>query len=273
MPELPEVETLAREFRSVLIGRQIAGVRVGWARIIAAPDPVAFVHQLSGRRICEVARRGKWLLFGLDSGHWLLMHLRMSGRLILEATDAPLDDPHTRVVLYLDGGERLRFSDPRKFGRMALTDDPGKILGDLGPEPLDPALTAERLREMLCARRARLKPLLMDQRFLAGLGNIYADEVLWEAGLHPLRPSDTLSEEEVRRLHRAIQCVLEAAIARQGTTLPDQRYVLPDGRPGEFAPHLAVYGREGEPCPRCRTPIIRIPLGGRSTHFCPRCQP
>ncbi len=272
MPELPEVETLARELRGALIGRRVVGVEVRWPRTVAGPDPETFARRLTGRRIREIGRRGKWLLLCLDEGDWLLVHLRMSGRLVVESADAP-EDSHTRVVFHLDDGRRLRFSDPRKFGRMALVDDPGAVLGDLGPDPLDPALTPERLAGMLRGRRVRLKPLLTDQRFLAGLGNIYADEVLWEAGLHPLRCADTLTLEETARLHGAIRQVLEEAIACRGTTLPDRRYVLPDGRPGEFAPHLAVYGREGQPCPRCGAPIIRTRVGGRSARYCPRCQP
>jgi len=269
MPELPEVESLARELRGALVGRKIVGVEVRWPRIVAAPDPETFARRLVGRRIREIRRRGKWLLLGLDEGEWLLVHLRMSGRLTVEDACAP-DDVHTRVVFHLGDGQRLRFSDPRKFGRMALTACPEEWLGDLGPEP--PGLTLEQLAGMLQGRRVRLKPLLTDQRFLAGLGNIYADEVLWRAGLHPLRPADTLTLEETARLHGAIRQVLEEAIARRGTTLPDQRYVLPDGRPGEFAARLAVYGREGHPCPRCGTPIARTRVGGRSVHFCPQCQ-
>ncbi len=271
MPELPEVETLARELRDVLVGRGIVGVEVRWPRTVAAPDPETFARRLAGRRVLEVRRRGKWLLLGLDGEEWLLVHLRMSGRLAVEDAGAP-EDPHTRVVFHLEDGRRLRFSDPRKFGRMALTARPEDWLGGLGPEPLDPALTPERLVGMLRGRRVRLKPLLADQRFLAGLGNIYADEVLWRAGLHPLRRADTLTPEETARLHGAIREVLEEAVARRGTTLADRRYVLPDGRPGEFAAHLAVYGREGAPCPRCGAPIVRARVGGRSAHFCPRCQ-
>lgn len=243
-----------------------------WARTIATPSQATFGDRVLGHCIQDVRRRGKWLIFVLDGEKWLLTHLRMSGRLMVEAAGAP-EDPHTRVLFHLDDGLRLCFSDPRRFGRMALVDDPETVLGQLGPEPLDPALTPQKLREMLQSRRARLKPLLMDQRFLAGLGNIYADEVLWEAGLHPLRRSETVSEDEAERLLGAIRRVLEAAIAHQGTTLQDQRYLLPDGRPGAFARHLAAYGREGQPCPRCGAPIVRIRLGGRGAHFCPLCQP
>ncbi len=271
MPELPEVETLARELRDVLVGRSIIGVEVRWPRTVAAPDPETFARRLAGRRVLEVRRRGKWLLLGLDGGEWLLMHLRMSGRLAVEDAEAP-EDAHTRVVFHLEDGRRLRFSDPRKFGRMVLTACPEDWLGDLGPEPLDTGLTPERLAGMLRGRRVRLKPLLANQRFLAGLGNIYADEVLWRACLHPLRRADTLLPDEVARLHGAIREVLEEAVARRGTTLADRRYVLPDGRPGEFAVHLAVYGREGTPCPRCGASIVRTRIGGRGAHFCPQCQ-
>lgn len=271
MPELPEVETLARELRETLTGRSILGVEVCWPRTIAAPDPESFVHRLTGRRIRGIRRRGKWLLLDLEGGEGLLVHLRMSGRLAVEASDAP-NDRHTRVVFSLDDGRKFRFADPRKFGRMVLAACPEEWLRHIGPEPLDPDLTPERLAEMLKGRRVRLKALLTDQRFLAGLGNIYADEVLWRAGLHPLRRADPLTPEETARLHRAVRQVLEEAIARRGTTLPDRQYVLPDGRPGEFATHLAVYGREGQPCPRCGVFIVRTRVGGRSAHFCPRCQ-
>lgn len=271
MPELPEVETLARVLGDLLVGRSILGVEVRWPRTVAAPDPETFVRRLAGRCICEIRRRGKWLLLGLDGEEWLLVHLRMSGRLAVKDADAP-EDPHARVLFYLENGQRMCFSDPRKFGRMVLTACPEDWLGDLGPEPLDPALTPERLAQMLKGRRVRLKPLLADQRFLTGLGNIYADEVLWRAGLHPLRRANTLTPEEVARLHQAVREVLEEAIAHRGTTLADRQYVLPDGRPGEFAAHLVVYGREGAPCPRCSTPIVRAWVGGRSAHFCPQCQ-
>ena len=186
---------------------------------------------------------------------------------------ACLDDRHLRVLLFLDDGQRLWFSDTRKFGRMWLLDDPADVLGELGPEPLADDFTAVRLREMLARRRGRIKPLLLNQRFLAGLGNIYTDETLWQAGIHPLRRADSLSPAEVRRLHRAIRSVLRAAIASGGTTLPDAAYQQADGRSGEFASKLAVYGRAGQACPRCGTTIERIKVSQRGTHFCPHCQP
>ena len=271
MPELPEVEIISRGLRGI-VGRRIVDVDVRWQRTVATPEPAAFAQRLQGRRIAGIDRRGKWLSLRLQGGDCLLIHLRMSGRLVVEPREAQ-DDRHARVLFALDDGRRLRFSDTRKFGRMVLTDHPEEVLGDLGPEPLAEGFTSRRLMEMLRGRRARLKPLLLDQRFLAGLGNIYADEALWRAGLHPLRRSDSLSVEEVRRLHRAIREVLRKAIARGGTTLEDERYVGADGQPGEFAARLAVYGRAGERCPRCEGTIERIVVGGRGTHLCPRCQP
>jgi formamidopyrimidine-DNA glycosylase len=271
MPELPEVETVVSELRDALIGRTITAVTVRWARTVAMPDPTTFAAALCGRSIGGVTRRGKWVALSLEPAGILLIHLRMSGRLLLEAADGP-EESHTRVVLGLDNGQRLRFSDPRKFGRMALVDQPECLLGGLGPEPLAEDFTAERLAQMLGTRRTRIKPLLLDQRFLAGLGNIYTDEALWQAGIHPLRPANSLSAAEVACLHQAIRQVLTAAVAARGTTLEDTRYVGPNGVPGEFAARLAVYGHAGQPCPRCGTPITRCVVGGRGTYICPQCQ-
>jgi formamidopyrimidine-DNA glycosylase len=270
MPELPEVETIARGLQGV-VGRRIVGVEVRWARTIAGQEPASFVRRLQGKRILKVGRRGKWLILALEGGDRLLIHLRMSGRLVLEPGGAE-EDSYTRVLLSLDDGRRLRFSDPRKFGRMVLTATPDEVLGCLGPEPLGGGFTPQRLVEMLAGRRAQLKPLLLSQRFLAGLGNIYTDEALWRARLHPMRRSDTLTTEEIAQLQQAIRRVLEQAIAWQGTTLDDRGYVGAGGQPGNFAGKLAVYGRAGRPCFRCETPIVRIVVGGRGTHICPVCQ-
>jgi formamidopyrimidine-DNA glycosylase len=270
MPELPEVETVARDLRE-LVGSRIAGVLVYWERTIASPGSATFIERLKGRQIEQVGRRGKWILIHLSPSGYLLVHLRMSGRLLID-TPGTQPDKYTRVLLTLDDGRQLHFSDVRKFGRMVLTDDPDEVLGDLGPEPLDPDFTADVFQDMLASRRARLKPLLLNQRFLVGLGNIYADEALWHAGIHPLRRSDTLTPEEVIRLHRAIQEVLEEAIAAEGTTLRDAQYVGADGREGQFARRLAAYAKTGEECPRCKTAIERIVVGQRGTHFCPHCQ-
>jgi len=271
MPELPEVETVARGLRTSLVGRTIVGVEVRWPRSVVPPDPAAFARRLTDQTVTGVGRRGKWVVIALGGGDTLLVHLRMSGRLVLES-EACLDDRHLRVLLFLDGGQRLRFSDQRKFGRLVLTADPQEVLGELGPEPLGDDLTPERLGEMLARRRGRIKPLLLNQRFLAGLGNIYADEALWRARVHPLRQADTLNAAEVRRLHRAIRSVLQAAIASGGTTLQDEAYQQANGQAGKFASRLAVYGRDGQMCPRCGRAIERITVGQRGTHFCPQCQ-
>lgn len=271
MPELPEVETVARGLRTV-VGRRIVDVEVLWERTIAQPEPTAFVERLTGQRIEATGRRGKWIVVDLAGDDVLLIHLRMTGRLLVELGDAPVDR-HARVLLTLDNGRRLRFSDQRKFGRMVLTDDPSQTLGDLGPEPLADDFTATRFREMLAQRRGRLKPLLLNQRFLAGLGNIYVDEALWRAGIHPLRRADTLKAPEIDRLHAAIRTVLRQALASGGTTLDDTQYVGADGAPGDFGERLMVYGRADEPCQRCGTIIERIRVGQRGTRFCPVCQP
>jgi formamidopyrimidine-DNA glycosylase len=271
MPELPEVETVARGLRMSLVGATIVGAEVRWTRSVIPSDPPAFARRLVGQTVTDVGRRGKWVVIGLVGGSALLVHLRMTGRLLLES-EAGLDDRHLRVLLFLDDGRRLRFFDQRKFGRLVLTSEPQEVLGELGPEPLAEEFTPEQFLELLGRRRGRIKPLLLNQRFLAGLGNIYADEALWRAGIHPLRPADTLTPGDVRRLHRAIRSVLRAAIASGGTTLPDRTYQQVDGRSGEFAGRLAVYGRADQPCPRCGVAIERITVGQRGTHLCPHCQ-
>jgi formamidopyrimidine-DNA glycosylase len=271
MPELPEVETVARGLRAALVGRTITDVKVLWTRSVVPPDPSAFARRLTGQTVTGVGRRGKWVVMALSGGDTLLVHLRMSGRLLIESEPC-LDDRHLRVLIQLDDGRRLSFVDQRKFGRMIVTDDPDQVLGDLGPEPLSDAFTPERFGEMLAQRRGRIKPLLLNQRFLAGLGNIYTDEALWQARIHPLRPANTLTPAEVQRLHQAIQTVLAAAIASGGTTLDDASYRQADGQAGEFASKLAVYGRAEEACPRCGGEIARITVCQRGTHFCPRCQ-
>jgi len=272
MPELPEVETVARGLRATLVGRTITDAQVLWARSVIPPDPNAFAHRLKGQAVNNVGRRGKWLVMTLSDGDTLLVHLRMSGRLVIES-EACLDDRHLRVLFLLDDGRRLSFIDQRKFGRMHLTNDPSPVLGDLGPEPLSEEFTSKQLKEMLEPRRGHIKPLLLDQRFLAGLGNIYTDEALWRAQIHPLRSANTLTSAEVQRLYDAIRAVLTSAIASGGTTLEDEIYRQADGQTGEFTSKLAVYGRAEQPCPRCGQAIERIKVSQRGTHFCPRCQP
>lgn len=270
MPELPEVETYARDLDRLLRGCTFTGARVGWPAQLAGEDPGTFASRLSGRQVRGVSRRGKLLVFQLDDGA-LVLHLRMSGRPIVAGAGEPVD-PHAHLVLDLAGGRELRLRDPRKFGRAWLVADPETVLGRLGPEPLDPAFTADAMARRLGARRCRLKPLLLDQEFVAGLGNIYVDESLWAARLHPQRRADEVGRPGALRLHAAIVDVLRRAVAARGSTLRDGGYRDLTGNPGEMQGSLAVYGRAGAPCPRCAAPIRRIVVAGRGTHLCPRCQ-
>jgi formamidopyrimidine-DNA glycosylase len=273
MPELPEVETIARVLREgakstedALLGRRIESAEVLWPRTLANLSPQVFCAQISGQTIQAVIRRGKFLVLPLSSDT-LLVHLRMSGDMRVEhAQDNPVLK-HDRLILNLDNGSRLAFNDTRKFGRAWLLADPQEVLGSLGPEPFDPALDTDSFHEMLQARSRQLKPLLMDQSFLAGLGNIYTDEALHLAKLHPLRLSGTISLPEAERLLVAIRAVLTEGIRRNGASI-DWVY-----RGGDFQNHFRVYGRTGESCPECGGTIERLLVGQRGTHICPNCQP
>jgi formamidopyrimidine-DNA glycosylase len=269
MPELPEVETVVRDLVAAgLEGARITGVRIHWARTIATPSPARFQRALRGRVIQRLSRRGKFIVIHLSDGGALLVHLRMTGRLLLASPG-----PHDRVVFALSDGRELRFADPRKFGRIWLADDPATVLASLGPEPL--AITPADFRRRLADRTRALKPLLLDQSFLAGIGNIYADEALWAAQLHPLRKSDTLDAPQADRLLRAIRTVLRRGIRNLGTSLGHGKtnFRLPRGESGRNREHLRAYGQTGLPCPRCTTPIARILVAQRATHLCPACQP
>jgi formamidopyrimidine-DNA glycosylase len=270
VPELPEVETVARGLRGPLVGRTITDVAVRWPRTISRPSVDEFKEGIAGRQVVSVGRRGKYVVVDLDQGH-LLIHLKMSGRLCIASSDEPLDQ-HTHTIFDLDDGRQLRFRDVRKFGRVYLVDDAEQVTGGLGPEPLACDFGLEAFRRALARRSGRLKSLLLNQSFLAGIGNIYADEVLFAAKLHPLRKADSLTTEEQARLYRAIRKVLERAVEGRGTTLDDRGYVDAAGQAGAYREQLAVYGRRGEPCVVCNTPIERIRVGGRSTYFCPNCQ-
>jgi formamidopyrimidine-DNA glycosylase len=271
MPELPEVESIVRQLQSghrdapPLPGMAIAGVTLRWPRHIAAPSEAGFRRRLRGRTIQEVSRRGKYLVFRLDQG-FLLIHLKMSGDLIVQEAHVRRDRSE-RTVFRLGGGWELRFNDARKFGKVFLVDDPDEILGPLGPEPLDPRFTPAALQGRLAARRRVLKPLLLDQTFLAGLGNIYADEALYRARLHPRRMSHSLTTTEAAALWKGIRASLRSGLRHNGASI-DWVY-----RGGDFQNYFRVYGRDGEPCRSCGTSIERIVLGQRSAHFCPRCQP
>jgi formamidopyrimidine-DNA glycosylase len=270
MPELPEVETVARGLQRFLIGRTIIGVQMDWLRSIAAPSPSEFAERLVGRRVESIGRRGKYVVIHLDVGY-LMIHLKMSGRLRVVPGAQPADK-HVHVTFTLDNGMELRFHDVRKFGRVYLVDDMTEVTSHLGPEPLSDDFTLSLFRRLLERRTGRLKSLLLNQEFLAGLGNIYADEALFAAHLHPLRKADTLTPNEQESLYHAIRTVLRRAVASRGTTLTDGGYTDAEGQSGAYQDQVVVYGQAGKPCPQCETPIERLIIGGRSSHYCPRCQ-
>lgn len=264
MPELPEVETIARLLRPALIGKTILDAALRWRRTLAAPSPATFKRRIRGQQILEISRRAKFFDLRLSDFH-LIIHLRMSGDLLV-VLGGYQPEEHDRLILQLSDDASLVFSDARKFGRVWLVDDPACLFANLGPEPLSEAFTPGWLFSALRARRRRLKPLLLDQTFLAGLGNIYADEALHRARLHPLTPSNRVTAKQAERLHAAIRETLEEGIRRNGASI-DWVY-----RGGEFQNHFRVYKRAGEPCPVCGRKIQRLTIGQRSAHFCPRCQ-
>ena len=269
MPELPEVETFVRALRLPLVGRTIIGVRNDWPRHIVVPPPAELAERVAGRRIEAVDRRGKYLVFTLSDDETLIIHLKMSGHLSVVPAETP-PDRYAHTVFALDDGRELRFRDTRKFGRVYLVHDPAAILGPLGPEPLAGEFTAGELAALLARRKRVLKPLLLDQTFIAGIGNIYADEALYYAGLRPTRRSDSLTDGEIVALHDAIRKVLALGIDREGASI--STYVKADGEMGDMQNAVAVFRRTGQSCYTCGGPIERIVLGGRSTHFCPNCQ-
>ncbi|MGC8879463.1 MAG: bifunctional DNA-formamidopyrimidine glycosylase/DNA-(apurinic or apyrimidinic site) lyase [Anaerolineae bacterium] len=266
MPELPEVETIVRYLRrEALPGRIITQVTVEW-RPMVQRSFLDVLTELPGRCIERVERRGKYIVFPLSGEIVLLIHLKMSGRVYVCTADAP-PDPYTRVTFALDDGREMRFRDPRKFGRVYLTPDIALVLGHLGPDPLEERFTAEAFLARINGRRGMIKPLLMDQSFLAGIGNIYADEALFQARIHPRRRAETLLEEEKRALYHAIRRVLVRSIELNGATLVDGMYYG-----GSFQKAFCVYSRGGQPCPVCGSVIERIKIGQRSSYFCPKCQ-
>ena len=264
VPELPEVETIVRRLRADLIGRKIESADLLWERTLAAPKPALFKKNIVGQIISTVKRRGKYIVLPL-SVDTLLIHLRMSGDILIR-DESELVHKHDRLILHLSGGHYLAFSNMRKFGRVWLTPNPEDILGKLGPEPLGDNFTAEMLYERLQQHKRQIKPLLLDQTFIAGMGNIYTDEALHLAGLHPLAKSDLIKRKQAKILWRSVREVLEEGIRRNGTSI-DWIY-----RGGDFQNYLKVYGRTDEPCLSCGTPIQKIIVGQRGTHFCPQCQ-
>ena len=274
MPELPEVETVTRLIRPGVEGKLVRGAEIGWSRTVGGMAPSELEERVRGRRIARVWRRAKYIVFDLErrgrpSGH-LVVHLRMTGRLhVVDVGAEP--SPYERVRLELERGRALVFVDVRKFGRFLAVDDCDSILAGLGPEPLGEGFSPEWFRRALKARRRALKPLLLDQSFLAGLGNIYVDEALFRARLHPLRRSDRLRPADASRLHAEIRRVLAEAIEREGSSF-DTFYRTPEGQPGSYQHQFQVYGRDGQPCRACGTTLRKLVVGQRGTHVCSRCQ-
>jgi formamidopyrimidine-DNA glycosylase len=274
MPELPEVETVRRQLEPALVGRRFERVTIEDHRLVRPYEPAEVAAELEGEHVAAVERRGKYLIVRFESGRVLLIHLRMTGSLLCAPNGLLPDDPHRRAVVKLDDGSDVAYRDVRRFGTWLLLEPEQAepyLAARVGEEPLDTLFTAARLGERLAGRRTSLKAALLDQRTLAGMGNIYVDEALWRARLNPLRPAATLDRNELRRLHRGIRAALEHGLARQGSTLRDYR--LPDGSGGSMQDEFRVYGRRDEPCDRCGTLIARTQVAGRTTWFCPTCQP
>ena len=271
MPELPEVETITRALHCgkdgscSIVGKKVAQTHLLWERTMANTTDRKLKKRLTGQTVQSVGRRGKFVVITFDQ-ETLLIHLRMSGDLRVELIHNSLLQKHDRLVIDFTDGYRLVMNDPRKFGRAWLIEDPQEVLGDLGPEPLDSHLTYAQFHQKLKERKRQLKSLLLDQSFLAGLGNIYTDEALHLAHLHPLRKSNSITETQSKKLLNAIRSVLKEGIQRNGVSI-DWVY-----RGGDFQNHLRVYQRDGQSCPVCGATIERILVGQRSTHFCPGCQ-
>jgi formamidopyrimidine-DNA glycosylase len=277
MPELPEVETIRRDIDKEFVNKRIKKVDVTGARSVRRHHNTDdFVARTEGRKLIGTRRRGKYLLLKLDSGDVMVAHLGMSGQLLRANPKDPVDK-HTHVVLSFAAAPQLRFVDPRTFGELFVTaperlEEEVPELAHLGFDPIDDQMAWTRFGELLAARRTKLKPLLMDQRFIAGIGNMYADEILFAAGLRHDRRSDTLTPQEIRRLYRALVETLQEAIKHRGSSLADEQYRDLFGDVGEFQRLHNVYDRVGEPCPRCRSTIVRMKTNGRSSFFCPQCQ-
>ena len=263
-----------RELEPELAGRWVTAAVVNWPKIVAEPSVEGFQQGIIGQRFISFGRRGKFMLLGLEGGDSLIVHLRMTGKLLIQPPDTG-PDKHTHVVLMLDDGRQLHYNDARKFGRLWLVHDTYPVLRKLGPEPFGGDFSHDWLTARLTGRKASIKALLLDQAVVAGVGNIYADEALFAASIHPARMGGTLEAEEVERLVESVQDVLGRGIERRGSSLGDsgaQNYVRPGGESGGFQEEHQVFRRTGKPCPVCGAPIERIVLAQRSTHFCPNCQ-
>lgn len=273
MPELPEVETILQTLREKLAGLSFTAVRILQPGVIHTPAADQFEKMISGAKILKLSRRGKYLLFHLSKGLTLVIHLRMTGRLLYHAAGEPAPE-YTHVIFYLDNGDEMRFADMRRFGRLWLVPESKLVelagFKSLGIEPLDQMFTSDFLIKEMRRRHTRIKPLLLDQSFIAGLGNIYADEALYRAGINPEQSCNTLAPRDITRLFHAIRTVLQDGIKYKGTTVRD--YVDADGREGSYQDLLKVYKKAGQPCPRCGKPIEKKKIGGRGSYYCPRCQ-
>ena len=282
MPELPEVETMARLIAPHVQARTIVRVEAPWERSLGGDSLAEFAGAVVGTRITAVSRRAKYIVMALTSegrekpreaaaAGAILIHLRMTGRLYVKPAQEGLG-PYTRVALELDDGHLLHFDDVRKFGRFTYSRDPAQTLAHLGPEPLGDALTDSLFSRTLRARKRKLKPLLLDQEFIAGLGNIYVDEALHRARLHPLRQAESVRPAQAKALVQAIRSILREAIKREGSSF-DTFYRTPEGQPGSYQDQFHVYGRVGKGCRTCGAEIQKLVVGQRGTHICPRCQP
>ena len=274
MPELPEVETIVSDLlQQGVVGEKIVASQVGWPRSVAFPECKLFLKYIKNKTIKDVRRRAKYLLFVLDESYFLIIHLRMSGRLTF-CRSAELKGVHEHVIFSFASGRDLRFHDTRKFGRCYLTKNPEKFLGHLGPEPLSDEFQYHDFRLGLQNRKKSIKTLLLDQRFIAGLGNIYVDESLWDAKIHPESPAYFLDQKDIRRLYKSIKKILQRGIKNLGTSLGDSdtNFYSVAKRRGRNQDQLKVFRRDGEACPRCKKKISRIVVGQRGTHFCSRCQ-
>ncbi|MEN7974063.1 MAG: bifunctional DNA-formamidopyrimidine glycosylase/DNA-(apurinic or apyrimidinic site) lyase, partial [Verrucomicrobiota bacterium] len=266
MPELPEVETIVRQLRARGVeGREVLSVKVNWARTVEPLSAASFSRQVCGTSIDLIGRVGKWMMFSLSSGKTIMIHLRMAGSFSMEP------GKHDRIVLELSGGLNLYYRDTRKFGRWKLVDDPNEILGSLGPDALTRKFTCKYFSEAMRKRHRKIKPLILDQSIVAGLGNIYADEALWEAKIHPERLSDSLSDIELEALFKAIKHVLKVGVKNRGTSLGEGKtnYRDVEGESGGHREKVKAYGRSGKPCERCKTTLKKIVVGQRGTTFCP----
>ncbi len=288
MPELPEVETTVNTLKKKIIGRRITDVWFDWPKLIKKPKPEEFKKRIIGRRIEKISRRAKNILFELDQQQLLLIHQKMTGHLLIgkwqmrqgkweSVSKGPLQEKvndYLHLMFKLDDGRMLGLSDLRKFAKILFGPkkeiENSADLQSLGPEPLSPELNFEKFKSLIKAEKRKIKPILMDQEVIAGIGNIYSDEILWRAKIHPAKPAEKLSERELKNLFLAMNFILKKAVRLRGTSTSDYRD--PAGRPGNYTNSRLVYQRAGQPCRRCGTKISRLKIGGRTAHFCPKCQ-